>query len=491
MWYTLVIYFRREQRKQMIDLSKYKRIHCIGIGGIGLSGVAEIFMSKGYEVSGSDMRESDITEKLMDNGAKIYLGHRAKNVENVDLVVYTVAVGDGNPEIVRARELGIPTITRAQALGALMQQYEHSIAISGTHGKTTTTSMVSLILNHDHREPTILVGGNLDEIGGNYCVGGKNYFVTEACEYKDSFLELRPSVEIILNIDSDHLDYFKDVDHIARSFDKFARLVPPTGTVIAYDGNAFVKSVIEGIPHAITFGLNAGSDYYASNISFSKEGMPQFDVNHDSEELCRIQLSIPGEHNILNALAAFACCHMLGVEPEQIVKTLNAFKGTHRRFDVLGRTQSNVGIIDDYAHHPTEIRATLAAVKKMRHNDLWCLFQPHTYTRTMALMDDFAAAFDMADKIVLAEIYPAREKNIHKISSAILMEKIKEHDPDKNIYFFREFEDIANFVYANARSGDMVLTMGAGDIYKVGEMMLEMEKPQMKKVAKEYRKIED
>ena len=475
----------------MIDLSKYKKVHCIGIGGIGLSGVAEIFMSKGYEVSGSDMRESDITEKLMDNGAKIFLGHRAKNVENVDLVVYTVAVGDDNPEIARARELGIPTITRAQALGALMEQYDYSIAISGTHGKTTTTSMVSLILKHNEMKPTILVGGNLDEIGGNYYVGESEYFVTEACEYKDSFLELRPSIEIILNIDSDHLDYFKDVDHIARSFDKFARLVPPTGTVIAYDGNAFVKSVIEGLPNAITFGLNSGSDYYASNILFSKEGMPQFDVNHGGEVLCRVQLSIPGEHNILNALAAFACAHILGVEPQEIVKTLNEFKGTHRRFDVLGRTQNNVGVVDDYAHHPTEIKATLAAVKKMRHHDLWCLFQPHTYTRTLALMDDFATSFDMADKIVLAEIYPAREKNIHKISSAQLMEKIKEHDPKKEVYFFKEFEDIAEFVYANAQPEDMVLTMGAGDIYKVGEMMKKMEKPQLKKVAREYKKIED
>ncbi|MDO4869448.1 MAG: UDP-N-acetylmuramate--L-alanine ligase [Bacillota bacterium] len=475
----------------MIDLSKYKKIHCIGIGGIGLSGVAEVFMSRGYEVTGSDMRESEITEKLMDNGAKIFLGHRAKNVEGADLVVYTVAVSDDNPELARARELGIPTVTRAQALGALMDEYDHSIAISGTHGKTTTTSMVSLILKHADRKPTILVGGNLDEIGGNVYVGEKQYFVTEACEYRDSFLELRPSVEIILNIDSDHLDYFKDVEHIAKSFDRFARLVPEYGTVIAYDGNAFVKSVIEGLPNAVTFGLNSGSDYFASGINFSRDGMPQFDVNHGGQVLCNVQLSIPGEHNILNALAAFACCHMLGVEIDVIVETLNEFKGTHRRFDVLGKTQRNVGVIDDYAHHPTEIKATLAAVKKMKHNNLWCLFQPHTYTRTLALMDDFATAFDQADKIVLAEIYPAREKNIHKISSELLMKKIREHDNTKEVYFFREFDDIAKFVYEIAEPGDLVLTMGAGDIYKVGEMLLEMEKPQVKKVAREYKKIED
>lgn len=459
----------------MINLSEYNKIHCVGIGGIGLSGVAEIFLSRGYKVSGSDMRESDITDALMAEGAEIYLGHRGKNVEGADLVVYTVAVGDDNPELMRARELGIPTITRAQALGALMEEYSNSIAISGTHGKTTTTSMVSLVLKNAGKEPTILVGGNLDEIGGNSYIGGHEYFVTEACEYRDSFLELRPSIEIILNIDSDHLDYFKDINHIADSFDKFARMVPEDGTVIAYDGNAFVKSVIEGLPDAITFGLNESSDYYASDISFSNEGMPAFDVNKAGEKLCRVQLAVPGEHNILNALAAFACCHILGVEPEVIVETLGRFKGTHRRFDVLGKTSGDIRIIDDYAHHPTEIKATLAAVRNMKHNKLWCIFQPHTYTRTMALMDEFAEAFDDADKVVLAEIYAAREKNIYKISSKNLMSRIKERGTDTEVYYFREFEDIAQFVYNNAEPGDLVLTMGAGDVYKVGEMILEMD----------------
>ena len=479
----------------MIDLSRYKKVHCIGIGGIGLSAVAEVFMSRGYEVSGSDMRESDITERLMSQGAHIFLGHRAKNVENVDLVVYTVAVGDDNPELAKARELGIPTITRAQALGALMGEYKNSIAISGTHGKTTTTSMVSLILKNADREPTILVGGNLEEIGGNCYVGEADYFVTEACEYRDSFLELRPSIEIILNIDSDHLDYFKDVEHIARSFEKFARLVPENGVVIAYDANPFVRSVVEGLPNTVTFGLSEASDYYASGISFDADGMPKFDVNHAGEKLCSINLSVPGEHNILNALAAFACTHIMGVEPADIVKTLENYKGTHRRFDILGRTSTDIKIIDDYAHHPTEIKATLSAVKNMKHKKLWCLFQPHTYTRTMALMDDFAEAFDDADEVVLTEIYAAREKNIYKISSRTLMDKILEHDSDKKICFFEEFEDIAAYVYQNATEGDLVLTMGAGDIYKVGEMILDMDVSRIEAIRKtkvrEFKKIED
>lgn len=460
----------------MINLPDYKKIHCIGIGGIGLSAVAEILISRGYEVSGSDMRESDITEKLINDGADIYLGHRAKNVEGKDLIIYSSAIGHDNPELARAEELGIPAITRAQALGALMKGYENSIAISGTHGKTTTTSMVSLILKNAKKEPTILIGGNLSEINGNVYVGDNRYFVTEACEYMDSFLNLKPKIEIILNIDSDHLDYFKDVEHIARSFDRFARLVPDDGAVIAYDANPFVKSVIDGLPNAITFGLSESCDYYASNINFDNDGMPQFDVNHGGRVLCRINLSIPGEHNILNALSAFACCHILGVEVDDIVRTLNTYKGTQRRFDVLGKTHNNIKIVDDYAHHPTEIKATLSAVRNMKHNNLWCLFQPHTYTRTMALIDDFATAFAEADKIVLAEIYAAREKNIYKISSRTLMNKIKEADPSKEVYFFEDFDEIANFVYNNAQEGDLVITMGAGDIYKAGEMILEKDR---------------
>lgn len=479
----------------MINLSEYKKVHCIGIGGIGLSAVAEIFISRGFQVSGSDMRESDITERLMEQGARIYLGHRAKNVDNVDLVVYTVAVGDDNPELVQARQLGIPTITRAQALGALMGEYERSIAISGTHGKTTTTSMVSLILKNADREPTILVGGNLEEIGGNCYVGGREFFVTEACEYRDSFLELQPNVEIILNIDSDHLDYFKDVEHIARSFERFARLVPENGVVIAYDANPFVKSVIEGLPNTVTFGLGSESDYFASNIRFDADGMPKFDVNHEGRVLCTINLSVPGEHNILNALAAFACSHILGVEVEDIVKTLEEYKGTHRRFDILGRTSTDVKIIDDYAHHPTEIKATLAAVKNMRHNKLWCLFQPHTYTRTLALLDEFAEAFDAADEVMLAEIYAAREKNIYKISSKTLMDKIREHNPELSIEYFENFLAMANYVYENAKAGDLILTMGAGDIYKVGEMILDMDVSRIEAIRKtrvrEIKKIED
>ncbi len=457
----------------MIDIAKCNQIHCIGIGGIGLSAIAEIFLSRGKTVTGSDMKESDITDHLMQKGAIIFLGHREKNVEGADLVVYSAAVGAENPELKRAKELGIPAVTRAQALGALMQEYGTSIAISGTHGKTTTTSMVSLILKNAQKDPTILVGGTLSELGGNVAVGHSDYFVTEACEYMDSFLELAPKIEIILNIDSDHLDYFKDINHITESFAKFTRLVPPGGMIVAYDANPFVKSVTEDFPGLVTFGLSDQCNYYAENITWSSEGRPAFDVLCKGKKLGRVQLVIPGEHNILNALAAFACCHSLDVEPKTIIETLESYTGTDRRFDIIGRTEGGVQIIDDYAHHPTEIMATLSAAEKIPHRKLWCCFQPHTYTRTMALFHQFADAFEKADYLVLAEIYAAREKNIHKISSKALAEEISKQHAGKPVHYFPTFEEIADFVYANAKEGDVVITMGAGDIYKVGELILE------------------
>ena len=457
----------------LIDLNNHKKIHCIGIGGIGLSAIAEILLNKSFQVTGSDMKESEITDRLIRDGACIFLGHRSKNVEGADLVVYSAAVGLDNPELQRAAQLGIPAITRAEMLGLLMKDHENSIAIAGTHGKTTTTSMVSLILEDAGRQPTILVGGNLEKINGNVQVGEGSYFVTEACEYMDSFLSLHPKIEIILNIDSDHLDYFKDIDHIVSSFQKFASLVPEDGRIIAYDANPFVHSVIREMDNVVTFGFSEGCDYYVKDIGFDESGLPSFRVFADNRELCAMKLSVPGEHNILNALAAFSCCRELGVETGSIVRTLESFQGTQRRFDYIGITDNQVRVIDDYAHHPTEIRATLAAAANIPHKDLWCLFQPHTYTRTMALFDDFTEAFDGADKIIMAEIYAAREKNIHKISSKELVNEIKKKYPGKEVYYFSRFEDIANFVADNSSSGDLVITMGAGDIYKVAEMILE------------------
>ncbi|WP_303857382.1 UDP-N-acetylmuramate--L-alanine ligase [Aminicella lysinilytica] len=457
----------------MIDLSKYKNVHCIGIGGIGLSAIAEILISRGYKVTGSDMKESEVTERLRENGAEIFIGHRAENVENADLIVYSAAIAEENPEIVRAKELNIPLAGRAEVLGTLMDEFKTSIAISGTHGKTTTTSMVSLILEHAALKPTILVGGELQEIGGNVKVGHSDYFVTEACEYRDSFLQLRPKIEVILNIDSDHLDYFKDIEHIVKSFDKFAKSVPEDGKIIAYDANPFVDQVINGMSNVITYGYNKDCTYYITDIKFDGEGMPSFHMNHEGKDLGEVKLRIPGEHNILNASAAYACCHELGVDEDVIASTLESYKGTERRFDIIGVTDKGVKVVDDYAHHPTEIKATLSAAENIPHHELWCVFQPHTYTRTLALFDQFADAFEKADVLILADIYAAREKDIYEISSDKLADAIRKEHPGKKVMYMKDFQGIADYVRNNATKGDLVITMGAGDIYKVGKMIME------------------
>ena len=456
-----------------MELKDYKHIHFIGIGGIGVSAIAEIVKSRGVEASGSDMKASEVTENLEKQGIKVYIGHSAEHIEGADLVVYSTAVSLENPEILAAKAAGIPVITRSQALGLMMTEYPVSVAVSGTHGKTTTTSMVSLILERAGKDPTVLVGGILNEFHSNARIGRSDNLVTEACEYMDSFLDLKPLVEIILNIDSDHLDYFKDIDHIAKSFGTFAGNLKDGGFIVAYDSNPFVKSVTESCgKRVVTFGFNETSDFYAKNISFNEEGHPSYDLFSKNGLERRIELGVPGEHNVANSLAAAATCINLGVDLDSIEQTLEAFRGTQRRFDIIGKTENGCMVVDDYAHHPTEIKATLAAAQHLTHKNVWCLFQPHTYTRTLALMDEFADAFEDADKVVFAEIYAAREKNIYKLSSKSLMERVKERHPEKDVFFFDSFDKISDFVMNNASEGDMIITMGAGDIYKVGEQII-------------------
>ena len=459
----------------MINLTEHRSIHCIGIGGVGVSAIAEILLARGYKVTGSDIRESELTDKLKEMGATIFIGQKAENVEGADLIIYSAAIAEENPEFKRAMELGIPMASRAEVLGRLMDEFENSIAISGTHGKTTTTSMVSLILQKAALDPTILVGGTLSEINGNCKVGSSSFFVTEACEYRDSFLELRPALEVILNIDSDHLDYFKDVEHIVRSFDRFTGNIREGGRLIAYDANPFVNRIIKDMPDVITYGYNSGSTYSITDVRFTGQGMPCFDILYKGEDLGRVELQVPGEHNILNAAAAFACTHTLGVDPKVIIETLHAYKGTRRRFDILGRTEKGVMVVDDYAHHPTEIKATLSAAQNLPHNRIWCVFQPHTYTRTLALFDEFAGAFEQADILILTDIYAAREKDIYNVNSKLLAERIRATHPDKDIRYVSDMALIAETVDAETEEGDLVIVMGAGDVYKVGHMMVKEE----------------
>jgi UDP-N-acetylmuramate--alanine ligase len=461
--------------KNMLDISKYKRIHCLGIGGIGLSAVAEILADNGHIVTGSDIKKSDVTTNLENKGIKVYYAHEAENVEGADAIVYSSAVSDENPEVIRAKELGLPLFSRAEVLGFLMDHYKNSIAICGTHGKTTVTSMTSLILRNANYKPTILVGGNLPEINGNVEIGSNEYFVTEACEYMDSFLSLRPNLGVILNIDSDHLDYFKDIDHIVKSFRTFVDKVPEDGVIIAFGDNPFVKEVLKDRANKITYGYSEKNDFYAENIVFDEKGFPEFDLCHDGHRVAHIHLSVPGEHNVLNSMAAFVTAAYLKVAIPVITETLRAFGGTHRRFDFTGVTSNGVRVIDDYAHHPTEIKATLSATKNVKHDKLWLVFQPHTYTRTKALFNDFINAFDDTDALIITDIYAAREKNVYDISSYKLVSAMKEKYPDREIYYVQDFDDIVRFLQRNAGPEDIIMTMGAGDVYKVGEMLVEGE----------------
>lgn len=456
----------------MVEIDNYKRIHCLGIGGIGLSAVAEILKDNGHIVSGSDIKRSDVTTHLESIGINVFYKHEASNVEGVDAIVYSAAVSDENPEVVRARELGIPLFSRAEVLGMLMENYSNSIAICGTHGKTTVTSMTSLILRNAKFKPTILVGGNLPEINGNVEIGSNDYFVTEACEYMDSFLNLKPSIGVILNIDSDHLDYFKDMDHIVRSFSSFVEKVGPDGTIVAYGDNPFVKEILKNHDNKITYGYSETNDYYADNIEFDDRGFPKYDIVSGGEKLAEVELAVPGEHNVLNSMAAFATAKHLGVDTDVIVSTLAAFGGTHRRFDYTGVTENGVKVIDDYAHHPTEVRATLSAARNVKHNKLWVVFQPHTYTRTKALFDDFVECFEDTDVLILTDIFAAREKDIYNISSEKLYNAMKEKHPEREVHYIGDFDEIAEYIEKNAERDDIVITMGAGDVYKIGELLV-------------------
>ena len=455
-----------------MDFNKYKHVHCLGIGGIGLSAVAEILANRGHIVSGTDINPSKVTRHLECLGIKVYTKHEPENVEGIDAIIYSAAVSDDNPEVMRAHELGIPLFSRAEVLGMLMDDYEHSIAICGTHGKTTVTSMTSLILRNADYKPTILVGGNLPQINGNVEIGETNYFVTEACEYMDSFLELRPNIGVILNIDSDHLDYFKDMDHIVKSFSAFAAKIPSDGVIIAFGDNPFVRSILRDYKNKITYGYSESKDFYAENIEFNESGFPTFDIYSKGKKVTTLQLSVPGEHNVLNAMASFVTAAYLKVDNKVIADTLKEYSGTNRRFDFHGTTSKGVKVIDDYAHHPTEIKATLSAARNVKHNKLWLIFQPHTYTRTKALFDEFVDAFDDTDVVILTDIYAAREKDIYNISSYKLMNAMKLKYPEKPVYYVKDFEDIVKYINKFAGKDDIVMTMGAGDVYKVGDMLL-------------------
>lgn len=459
-----------------IDFKNPVHVYFIGIGGISMSGLAQILIKEGFKISGSDSKESAMTRALESQQVKINYGQRAENIssaDKIDVVVYTAAVHPDNPEFAAAKEAGIPMLTRAELLGQIMKQYALPVAISGTHGKTTTTSMVSKILLEADTDPTLSIGGVFKDIGGNIRVGQSEYFVTEACEYTNSFLSFFPKISVISNIDADHLDFFKDLDDIRHSFRKFAELLPADGTLVISGDIENVDEITHDLPCAIvTYGSSDKFDYYPTDIVYDQHGNPSFTAHLPNGKELKIKLAVPGIHNVYNALAAIAVSTVLNIEDEHIISGLSLFGGTSRRFEYKGEI-GGVTIIDDYAHHPTEIKATLTAAQNYPHEKIWCVFQPHTYTRTKALLDEFAEALSIADHVVLADIYAAREKDDLGISSRTLADKIVSLGHECN-YFptLSNFNEIEKFLLQNCTKGDLLITMGAGDVVKIGDELL-------------------
>jgi UDP-N-acetylmuramate--alanine ligase len=459
-----------------IDFKKPVHVYFMGIGGISMSGLAQILKAEGFKISGSDNKESNITNALEALGIKVFYAQKKENIDkagDIDVVVYTAAVHPDNPEFAYAKEKGLPMLTRAELLGQIMKEYDLPVAVSGTHGKTTTTSMLSKILLEADTDPTLSIGGIFKDIGGNIRVGKSEYFVTEACEYTNSFLSFFPKISIITNIDADHLDFFKDLDDIRNSFKKFAHLLPSDGTLIINGDIDNVSEITEGLTCSIiTYGSKESFDYYPSDITYDNQGNPSFIAHLKDGSTLDVKLAVPGIHNVYNALASIAAAMLFGIDKEHIATALSLFGGTSRRFEYKGEV-AGVTIIDDYAHHPTEIKATLTAAQNYPHNKIWCVFQPHTYTRTKALMNEFANALSLADHVILADIYAAREKDNLGISSRTLQEKIVELGHECN-YFptIENFSEIEKFLLQNCTKGDLLITMGAGDVVKIGDELL-------------------
>lgn len=453
-----------------IDNFLGKNVHFIGIGGISMSALAEILLSKGYKISGSDLTDSNLLKKLADKGAVIHIGHHSKYAKDADLVVYTAAVKHDNPEMQYAIDKNIPILQRAELLGQIMQTYPLAIGIAGSHGKTTATSMLAMSMVKAGLDPTVLVGGELNDIGGNVRIGKSQCFITEACEYVGSFLSFYPNIAVILNIDLDHLDYFRDIDHIYETFLKFAKIVPDDGYVVGFVDDPLVAKLLGEVNcKTICFGYSQEADLYAESIDSNNEACYSFNVIYKNQCMGRFDLQVPGKHNINNALASIATIIAVGVHPDKIREALYQYKGTKRRFEYKG-SRNGVEVIDDYAHHPAEISATLSIARSLQYKKLWCVFQPHTYTRTKKLFNEFVAALKDVDSVIVTDIYSAREKDTHEIHSKDLSDAISKNGG--NCIYISDFDEIVSHLKTHTQPGDLVLTMGAGDVHEVGERFL-------------------
>jgi UDP-N-acetylmuramate--alanine ligase len=464
-----------------IDFNKPCQVHFIGIGGISMSGFAEYLHTLGFKITGSDNHQSKITEHLESLGITVLLGQRPSNItKDIEVVVYTAAISEDNEELMEVKRLGIPLLTRAQLIGQVMPNFENSIAVSGTHGKTTTTSMLSLIFMEAELDPTISVGGILEAIGGSIRMGKSEHFIIEACEYTNTFLEFHPKRSIILNIDADHLDFFKDLQDIRNSFHAFAKLLPKNGQLFINGEIDDYEELTSDLDcEVLTYGIidplhrktTKNYDIAADNISFGEGSTGSFDLYFKGAFIDRIHLNVVGLFNISNSLPAIGLALEVGVSVDKIKDALLSFHNSKRRFEVKGVT-GGVTVVDDYAHHPAAVTVTLTAAQNYPHKNIWCVFQPHTYTRVRQHLTEFAEALALADKIVLADVYAAREKDPGDISSKDLVRELEKLG--KEVYYIPSFDEIENFLLQNCINGDLLITMGAGDIVSVGENLLGM-----------------
>ena len=450
------------------NLENYNHIHLIGVGGVSMSAIAETLHSWGHKVTGSDTSSSEFTNKLIQSGIKVTIGHDLTNPKNADLIIYSAAIKDTDPEMVLARQFNIPTVTRGEFVGFLTRKYKESICVSGTHGKTTTTSMISLCFLEANLDPTIQVGAMLKQIDGNYTVGASDYFILEACEYMENFLRFSPRTEVILNIDNDHLDYFKNFDNIKNAFRKYSHLVPEDGAVITNADDPSCLELRDSVRGKfITYGVtNDCANYVAKNIRHNHLGFSEFDVFCNSKFYMHVKLSVAGKHNVSNALACIAVCSYYEINKNIIMSALSKFTGAHRRLEYVG-SYHGVYVYDDYGHHPTEIVATSDAIKDKSFNESWVIFQPHTYSRTKNLLDDFAKDLITFDHVIVTEIYAAREQNTYNISSLDLVERIKDFGK-RDVLYMKDFSEIVSYIKSNAKENDLVLTLGAGTVTQIG-----------------------
>lgn len=457
------------------DLKKIRKIHLIGIGGCSMNGLAQIFRSRGYEVSGSDSAESPFTERLAELGIPFTIGQKAENVEGSDLVVYSAAIKPDNPERVRARELGIPEMERSVALGRISEAYGTVVGIAGCHGKTTITSMLALISERGGLDANIHIGGFVEFLKGGTRIGSRDLFITEACEYVESFLTLHPTVALINNIDDDHLDYFKDIDHITDAFRKFVRLIPEGGLFIGCTDDPRVRGLLgefRGSVNELTYGLEKeySPDYYPENVRYDDYGCPSYDLYFRGENCGRVTLHVPGRHNMLNSIAAMAVALSHGEEFAVAASALAEFKNTRRRFEYYGE-RDGVRVFHDYAHHPAEIRAAVDSGLRTPHKDLYCVFQCNSYTRAKTLFCGHQGdCFAGVKKVLVPDIYPGREKDDGSVHARDMVAAINE--ATGNALYIPTFEGISDWLKENASAGDIVVTLGSGDVYKQTNKLL-------------------